>query len=107
MKYTKLVKALSVAAIGSALMGVWASASAADTADLTVKGNIIPSACVPTFSRGGVVDFGTFKTVNLNANGFTTLGTRDVQLTISCSSEKAVAVSIADNQNASSLGADV
>ena len=107
MKRTKLVKPLAATAIGTALMVWGASAFADDTAALTVKGNIIPSACVPTFSGGGVVDFGTIKTVDLNANNYNNVGTRGAQLTISCQSEKAVVVGVSDNQSASSLGADI
>ncbi|WP_080411443.1 DUF1120 domain-containing protein [Burkholderia ubonensis] len=107
MKHTMLVRAICFGSIGSALMICGTSALAADTADLTVKGSIVPSACVPSFSGGGVVDFGTIKTVDLKQNDFSNIGRRSVKLTVSCSSKKSVAYSLTDNQKASSLGGQV
>ncbi|TKC90883.1 DUF1120 domain-containing protein [Trinickia terrae] len=107
MKQTKLVKALAAATLGGALLVAGASAFAADTADLSVKGTIIPSACVPSFSGGGVADFGTIKTADLTANDYTKIGTKSVTLTVTCSTNKNVGFNVMDNSAASSLGADV
>jgi type 1 fimbria pilin len=107
MKRTKLVKSLAATAIGGALTVAGALAFAADTADLTVKGNIIPSACAASFSDGGVADFGTIKTADLNPNGFTNVGKRKLNLNVSCKTMLGVTFNVADNQGASSLGQSV
>lgn len=107
MKLYKRSNAAIAAVIGGALMITGASAFAADTADLAVTGNIVPSACVPTFVDGNVADFGTIKTVDLPRNDYKNVGTRKLTLNVRCSSIKAVDFNVVDNQAASSLGADI
>jgi type 1 fimbria pilin len=107
MKQTQLAKAIGAMALGGALLLTGASAFAADSADLTVKGNITPSACSPVFEGGGVVDFGTVKADALKANDYTKLTDKTVNLTVTCPTAKYVKFSVVDNQKTSSLGAAV
>jgi type 1 fimbria pilin len=107
MKRSKWVKSLAATAIGGALSVTGASAWADDQADLTVKGNIVPSACAASFSEGGVANFGTIRTLDLNTNDYTNVGRRKLNLDVSCKSALGVSFTVADNQAASSLGKSV
>jgi type 1 fimbria pilin len=106
MQQNNLVKAIAAAAFGGAMLVAGTSAFA-DEANLTVKGTITPSACIPSFSGGGTVDFGTIKTGDLKADGYTKLGTKTVNLTIQCQTAKNAYFEIQDNQKTSALGTDV
>jgi type 1 fimbria pilin len=107
MKQTQMAKAVAAMTLGGALLMAGASAFAADTADLTVKGNIVPGACTPSFEGGGEVDFGTLRAEDLKADDFTKLDAKTLKLTVSCPTKKYVKFSVVDNQKASSLGTAV
>lgn len=106
MKRSLLIKASGIAIFGATALAT-APAIAADTVNMTVEGNIIPSACTPTFEGGGTVDFGTFKTVDLPRNDYKVLGKKDVNLTIRCPAGKRIYFGVKDNQRASSLGEQI
>ncbi|MGV2292041.1 DUF1120 domain-containing protein [Trinickia sp. YCB016] len=107
MKQTKLVKALAGTTLGGALLMAGASAFAADTADLTVKGTVIPAACTPAFDGGGTVDLGTIQASSLKDTDYTTLNAKPVKLTVSCSAPIRIDIRALDNKSASSLGAAI
>lgn len=74
---------------------------AADTAELQVRGAILPSACVPGFASGGIVDYGTIlaKDVPLNAN--MALGERNLTFTVTCDNAAKIALRAVDNRASS------
>lgn len=77
---------------------------AASGVDLTVKGLITPSACVPSLSGGGVVDYGKISAQDLNPTGRTDLPESRVQLTVTCEATTLMAVMSLDNRQDSSSG---
>ncbi|MFL9923147.1 DUF1120 domain-containing protein [Herbaspirillum lusitanum] len=74
------------------------AAYAADTAELKVKGVIKPAACTPSFSGGGVIDYGVIPASSLKADAYTTLPTKEVNLSITCDAAVKVAFKAKDNR---------
>ncbi|CZZ97653.1 protein YhcF [Enterobacter hormaechei] len=70
--------------LATALSLCVASAFAADTAVLQVKGKLTNAACTPQLSNGGVVDYGTIHLGELSATAVNQLGDKDINLTITC-----------------------
>ena len=73
------------------------------TADMAVTGTIVPAACKANFDGGGVVDYGTIKLVDLPANAYQPLGTKEIALTVNCSAMKTVTFAITDMQSTSKI----
>ena len=88
-------------ALASASVGISLPAHAANSADLTVKGQITPPACDLSFTDG-TVDFGnrTFGTLDL---GGTILPTKTTNLIIECRGATRVSFSVADNRPGSAI----
>jgi hypothetical protein len=91
---------------GAMLLAGTASAFAASSADLTVTGTITPSACEPTLSSGGLVDYGKISAKDLNADWPTLLEERIVQFTLTCDGPTSVAVQAKDNREGSDFSGD-
>ena len=90
-----------VAIVAVGLLSLGAPAALAQqtpqTADMTVTGTIVPAACAASFGGGGVVDFKTIRLVDL-PNNYSLLGSKDVDLNITCSAKKSVRFSVEDLQ---------
>lgn len=83
-------KALTAIAVAG-LVAIGASpAFAQDTADLAVKGTIVPGACAATFTGGDTVDFGTIKVADLPPNDYVVIGEKKTALNVSCAAKKQV-----------------
>lgn len=86
------------------LLANTASAFAASSVDLTVKGVITPNACTPTFSGGGVVDHGKIASKDLVQNNPTTLPKAMLKLSINCEGPTAIAIRPVDNRAGTATG---
>lgn len=84
------------------LISTSASALAASTVDLTVKGVITPNACTPSLSGTGVIDYGKISAKDLNLTTQTQLPTATLQLTITCEGSTLFAIKGTDNRAGSS-----
>jgi len=73
-------------------------AFAAESADLSVKGVIRPSACSVALSNNGTVDYGTISAKSLSATAVTKLPDRDVTMTINCDAATKVGFLVTDNR---------
>ncbi|MDQ0650573.1 DUF1120 domain-containing protein [Pseudomonas cedrina] len=73
-------------------------ALAASSVDLTVTGLIVPSACTPTLSQGGVVDYGRLAAKDLNADSSTWLAPVTLQLSVNCNGPTLFALRGRDNR---------
>ena len=73
-------------------------AFAAESADLSVKGVIRPSACSVALSNNGTVDYGTISAKSLSATAVTKLPDRDVTMTINCDAATKVGFQVVDNR---------
>ncbi|KRP64255.1 DUF1120 domain-containing protein [Pseudomonas orientalis] len=95
----------SLSLLSSALfLALTSSAFAASSVDLAVKGSIVPSACTPALSEGGVVDYGKIAAKDLNVDTETSLPTKALQFSVSCDAATLVAVRTMDNRTGSSSG---
>ena len=110
MKHTLQTPTMHKAMIAIAAAGLFSlGASAAfaqqapQTVDMTVTGTIVPAACSAKFENGGVVNFGTIRLIDLPANAYYLLGSKNIALNVSCSANKRVSFSVADMQSASRM----
>lgn len=87
------------AALGVALGVAPAAMAANDNSDVSVRGNIRPSACRIALSENGEVDYGTISAtvVSKSTAGYSP-GQREVVLTIHCELETRVGVAVRDNR---------
>ncbi|WP_226457440.1 DUF1120 domain-containing protein [Pseudomonas sp. AF03-9] len=84
-----------------------ATAFAASSVDLTVKGLITPSACTPALSNGGTVDYGKISAKDLNIDQMTPLAEQSLQLTVTCDAATLMALDADDNRAGSNHGNDM
>ena len=95
-----------IAIVAAGLFSLGASSAfaqrAPQTADMTVTGTIVPAACSATFSNP-VLDFGRIRLIDLPANQYHQLGSRDTVLTVTCNAVKTVSFSITDAQAATTI----
>ncbi len=90
------MKKIFVAA--SVLLALSSAAHAGETAVLKLTGVLTNSACTPTLSGGGIVDFGTTRMGNLSATATNQLGNKDLSLSINCIAPTKVGWSISDDR---------
>ncbi|MGE8150669.1 DUF1120 domain-containing protein [Pseudomonas vancouverensis] len=77
-------------------------AQAASNTDLTVTGTITPSACLPTLTGNGVVDYGKIAAKDLNQDSNTRLEERTLSLSVKCDAATTFALKGIDNRIGSS-----
>ncbi|AYF46995.1 DUF1120 domain-containing protein [Pseudomonas sp. S5D5] len=91
-------------ALATSLMLLGSAATyAASTVDLTVKGLIVPSACTPVLSSGGVIDHGKISAKDLRTDNPTHIGTHTLTMAVSCDSAILFALHSVDNRAGSSI----
>jgi type 1 fimbria pilin len=91
--------------LATALLALAAPAAyAQSTANLSVTGTITPASCVPAFSSGGTVDFGSIPAQDLTTSGHKALTVQNVTMTINCTAATRFALRALDNR-ASSVNA--
>ncbi|WP_242171485.1 MULTISPECIES: DUF1120 domain-containing protein [unclassified Pseudomonas] len=83
-----------------------ANVLAASSVDLTVKGLITPSACTPTLSGGGTVDYGKISAKDLKPDASTFLPGQVVQFTVTCDAATLMAMEAKDNREGSDANND-
>ncbi|QHD05312.1 DUF1120 domain-containing protein [Pseudomonas sp. R76] len=83
-----------------------ANVLAASSVDLTVTGLITPSACTPTLSGGGTVDYGKISAKDLKPDASTFLPTQVVQFTVTCDAATLMAMEAKDNREGSDANND-
>lgn len=89
----------SLAAIATVLLltsSPWALA--VSSVDLTVKGSITPSACTPSLSAGGVIDFGKVPLKDLEYSTITELPQATLELAVNCEAPTLFALRPEDNR---------
>lgn len=92
------MKASFTALAGVALIASCMLVQAASSVDLTVKGSITPSACVPSITQDGIVDFGKLAAKDLNLNSTTPLPIADLGLSLICEAPTLFALHGKDNR---------
>lgn len=93
----------NVALLSILLLSLLASlgAQAADTAELKVKGSIRPSACTPSFTGDGTVDYGTIAAKSLNAASGTQLAAKTIAFAVTCAAPTRMVLVTTDNRASS------
>ncbi|WP_404994474.1 DUF1120 domain-containing protein [Cupriavidus pauculus] len=94
---TQLRNGLLLTMLATACSGAFA----AESADLSVKGVIRPSACSIALSNNGTVDYGTISAKSLSATDVTKLPDREVTMTINCDAATKVGFEVTDNRGES------
>ncbi|CRM00148.1 MULTISPECIES: DUF1120 domain-containing protein [Pseudomonas] len=97
------MKALLTTLTTSLLLLGSASTYAASTVDLTVKGLIVPSACTPNMSSGGIIDHGKISAKDLRPDNPTHIGTHVMTLVVVCDAPIQFALHSIDNRAGSSI----
>lgn len=92
---------LAFAALAASLIS--GAAVAGPTTQLKVVGTIKPPACAPSFSAGGVIDYGTIPSGSLTAGQYKTLPSKTVTFSISCDAMVKTALKVTDNRTASAV----
>ncbi|BCX70348.1 MULTISPECIES: DUF1120 domain-containing protein [Pseudomonas] len=92
--------------LGAMLLTGSASVFAASSVDLTVTGIITPSACTPTLSKGGTVDYGKISAKDLKPDLPTYLTAQQVQLNVNCDAATLMALESKDNRAGSAFDDD-
>ena len=94
------------ALVGALLITHGTLALAASAVDLSVKGAITPSACTPSLSEGGVVDYGKISAKDLKVDQQTFLDSQTVQFTVTCDAATLMAMEAKDNREGSDANND-
>lgn len=76
-------------------------ALAASTVDLSVKGQVTPTACTPLLSSGGMIDYGKISQHDLNLDKGTRLPIKQLQVRIGSNAPARFALRMRDNRNGS------
>ncbi|NCE90212.1 DUF1120 domain-containing protein [Pseudomonas sp. L13] len=80
-----------------------ATTFAASSVDLAVKGLIVPSACTPSLSAGGVIDHGKISAKDLKPDNPTSIGNHTLVLDVNCDAPIQFALHSIDNRASSSV----
>ncbi|TNV09878.1 DUF1120 domain-containing protein [Buttiauxella sp. B2] len=100
--YSNLIKNTFALALLAASVG---NAMAADSVDVKVIGQIIPAACTPTISGGGVIDYGNIKASTLAADAYTTLPEMQLDFSLVCDAPAKVALKAINGRPGTLAGA--
>ncbi|BEP68916.1 DUF1120 domain-containing protein [Variovorax sp. V35] len=96
------IATLAAAACAAAVMVVPGQASA-DSAELRIAGTIVPAACTPVFTGGGVVDYGNIPASSLNPTAQTTLAEKSIELIMTCDAPTRFGFKVIDERAASAI----
>ncbi|UII72538.1 DUF1120 domain-containing protein [Pseudomonas sp. HN11] len=96
------MKASIATLVAFTLLGTTSCVLAASSVDLSVTGSITPSACTPSLSQGGAVDYGKIAATDLNVDNPTELPTVTLQLNVNCDAPTLFALHTQDNRQGSS-----
>ncbi|WP_122764766.1 DUF1120 domain-containing protein [Pseudomonas viridiflava] len=97
------MKTLLSTVAASVMLVTGATAFAASTVDLAVKGLIVPSACTPSLSGGGIIDHGKISAKDLRPNNPTLIGTHTLIIEVNCDGPTTFALNSIDNRAESAL----
>lgn len=75
----------------------------AGSAELSVIGNISPSACTLTLSANGIVDYGKIDVSSLSDTAPTPLDLKPMNFTVNCDASTSVAMIVKDNRTSSKI----
>ncbi|NNS10132.1 DUF1120 domain-containing protein [Erwinia sp. JH02] len=94
----KTACALAVLATSTAVM--------AESIDVKVIGTITPTACKPTLTGGGTIDYGTINPNTLKKDEFTILAEKKIDFAITCDAPAKVAIAAKSGRGESAVNKD-
>lgn len=94
----KTACALAVLATSTAVM--------AESIDVKVIGTITPTACKPTLTGGGTIDYGTINPNTLKKDEFTLLAEKQIDFAITCDAPAKVALKAIDGRTNTAAGTE-
>ncbi|MCS3511498.1 MULTISPECIES: DUF1120 domain-containing protein [Pseudomonas] len=97
------MKTLLNSVAASVMLLTCATSYAASTVDLAVKGLIVPSACTPSLSSGGIIDHGKISAKDLRPDNPTLIGTHTMTIAVICDGAIPFALNSIDNRADSAL----
>lgn len=101
------MKTLLSTVAASVMLLTCATTYAASTVDLTVKGLIVPSACTPSLSSGGIIDHGKISAKDLRPDNPTNIGNNVMTIAVICDGAIPFALNSIDNRANSALMSSV
>ena len=101
------MKTLLSTLAASVMLLTSAATFAASTVDLAVKGLIVPSACTPSLSSGGIIDHGKISAKDLRPDNPTLIGTHTMTIAVICDGAIPFALNSIDNRADSALMREV
>ena len=93
------IHVVTLSALLLALTG--APAHAASSIDLSIQGRIVPTACTPLLSEGGLVDYGKISHQDLNLEQGTRLPLKTLHISLDCNAPSRYALRMRDNRDGS------
>lgn len=78
-------------------------ANAATTAELKLIGTITPASCVPNFTGGSTIDYGTIPASTLNATEQSRLPNKSTSFTVTCDAPVKFGFSVIDERSATAV----
>ncbi|AZD55534.1 Beta-fimbriae probable major subunit [Pseudomonas chlororaphis subsp. aurantiaca] len=94
-----------IAACALAVLSTLSTSAFAESVDVRVIGTITPTACTPTLSGGGTIDYGAINPNTLSATAYTVLPERQLDFSITCDAPAKVALRAINGRPASLAGA--
>jgi len=79
-----MMKTMQKNALALAVLATTALPVMAESVDVRVIGTITPTACTPTLSGGGTIDYGVIPPASLSDTAFTVLQEKQIDISINC-----------------------
>lgn len=89
-----------------AVLAFTSSAVMAESIDVKVIGTITPTACHPTLTGGGTIDYGTIPPKALKKDALTQLSLKSVDFSITCDAPAKVAIKAINHRKETTAGVD-
>lgn len=99
-----MMNAVKKSACVFAVLATTSTVVMAQSIDLKVIGTIAPTACTPTLSGGGTVDYGTISAASLKKDSFNQLAKKELDFAITCDAPAKVALRAINGRPASAAG---
>lgn len=87
-----MMNAVKKTACALAVLATTSTAVMAESIDVKVIGTITPTACKPTLTGGGTIDYGVIPPASLKKDTFTVLDEKQVDFNITCDAPAKVAI---------------
>lgn len=98
-----MMNAVKKTACALAVLATTSTAVMAESIDVKVIGTITPTACKPTLTGGGTIDYGTINPNTLKKDQFTILAEKQIDFAITCDAPAKVAIAAKSGRGESAL----